>query len=370
MADSSYTLLIVDDSATNRAYLAHILEEDGYHIVQARSGEECLELAASESPILILLDVVMGGIDGFETLRRLKASGGTARASVIMLTSLDDQVSKLRAFEIGAVDYIVKSANEAEVRARVRVHVRLRIANEELMAAQAESIKQISEAQLSLLVRPAEIPAARFSTYYRSFHEAGGDFYDVEPVAEDVFFYIIADVAGHEVGTSYVTPAVKVLLKQFATPAYSVEETIASMNGILSRTLLEDTYLTAFALRINRKAGKAVFLAAGHPPALYIPVHGEPRFAACENPFIGMMEDSQYRSESMDVEQGDRFVLFTDGLVEGGERPVAWVESSAALLPLAEKLRGLALAELPAALVRELNAQKATDDVAVLAVEV
>ena len=197
MADSSYTLLIVDDSSANRAYLAHILEEDGYRIVQAKSGEECLELAEKENPALILLDVVMGGIDGFETLRRLKASGIASRASVIMLTSLDDQLSKLRAFEIGAVDYIVKSANEAEVRARVRVHVRLRIANDELMAAQAESIKQISEAQRSLLVRPSDIPAARFSAYYRSYHEAGGDFYDVVPVAADVFFYIIADVAGH-----------------------------------------------------------------------------------------------------------------------------------------------------------------------------
>ena len=84
MADSSYTLLIVDDSSANRAYLTHILEEDGYRIVQAKSGEECLELAETENPALILLDVVMGGIDGFETLRRLKANGIASRASVIM----------------------------------------------------------------------------------------------------------------------------------------------------------------------------------------------------------------------------------------------------------------------------------------------
>jgi phosphoserine phosphatase RsbU/P len=166
MADASYTVLIVDDFHANREYLAHILEEDGYRIVQAADGASCLSVAARERPILILLDVVMPGIDGFETLRRLQADPVARRSAVIMLTSLDDQESKLKAFAYGAVDYIVKSANEAEVRARVRVHVRLAIANEERMAAGAESLRQISAAQRSLLVRPRSCPrpASRSTT--------------------------------------------------------------------------------------------------------------------------------------------------------------------------------------------------------------
>lgn len=370
MASPSYTVLVVDDSGANRAYLAHILEEDGYRILQAKSGEECIRLTRSEKPILILLDVVMPGIDGFETLRRLKDDHATSRSSVIMLTSLDDQDSKLKAFEIGAVDYIVKSANEAEVRARVRVHVRLAMANEELIRARAESIRQISDAQRSLLVLPKDIPEASFSVYYRSFHEAGGDFYDVVPVSDGVFFYLIADVAGHEVGTSYVTPAVKVLLKQFATPAYSVEETLAYMNGILTQTVLEENYLTAYALRINKRAKKAVFVAAGHPPALYIPRSGEARFLTCENPFIGMLEDLAYRSESIDIEEGDRFILYTDGLVEIGPAKKTWADSYEGLLPQAESLRGLSLEAIPAAVVRAFGAEAADDDVAVMAIEV
>src|SRR5512136_1404479 len=187
MPAASYTVLVVDDSHANREYLSHILEEDGYRVVQAADGEACLAAAARERPILILLDVVMPGIDGFETLRRLQASPDAARAAVIMLTGLDDQVAKLKAFDYGAVDYIVKSANEAEVRARVRVHVRLAIASEELMAARAESLRQIAAAQRSILALPEELPAARFSVYYRSLHEAGGDFYDVVPVSDGVF---------------------------------------------------------------------------------------------------------------------------------------------------------------------------------------
>ncbi len=370
MTDTSYTVLVVDDSNSNRLFLASILEEDGYRIVQAPDGETCLAVAASENPVLILLDVVMPGIDGFETLRRLKADPLTRRTAVIMLTSLGDQESKLKAFDFGAVDYIIKSANEAEVRARVRVHVRLSMANEELLASRAESLRQISAAQRSLLVKPADLPEARFAVYYRSLHEAGGDFYDVVNVSDGVWFYLMADVAGHDVGTSYVTPAVKVLLKQCATPVYSVPESVAYMNAVLAKTVLEDNYLTAFALRINRRAGKAVFLAAGHPPAVYIPGDGPVSLAECENPFIGMMEDSVYESATLDISEGDRFILYTDGLVELGLETNPSLDLHQRLIDVVSRLRHLPLAELPAALVREMGADKPDDDVAVMVVEV
>lgn len=370
MPQKSYTVLIVDDSATNRLFLSSILEEDGYRIAQAATGEAGLEAAAVEQPVLILLDVVMPGIDGFETLRRLKSDPVLRRISVIMLTSVGDQDSKLKAFDYGAVDYIIKTANEAEVRARVRVHVRLALANEELIAARAESLRQISAAQRSLLVRPQDLPEAGFSVYYRSLHEAGGDFYDVVKVSDGVWFYLMADVAGHDVGTSYVTPAVKVLLKQCATPVYSMPESISYLNSVLAKTVLEDNYLTAFALRINRRAGKAVYLAAGHPPAIYLPVEGPASLAECENPFIGMMEESSYQCETIDVKEGDRFVLYTDGLVEAHVETSSMEELGRCLLSAVEAARNVPLGQMPEVLVRAMGADTPTDDVAVMVVQV
>jgi phosphoserine phosphatase RsbU/P len=253
--------------------------------------------------------------------------------------------------------------------------VRLAATDAELVAARAESLRQLAIAQRSLLARPEELPEARFAVYYRSLREAGGDFYDVVPVGEGVYLYFIADVAGHDVGTSYVTPAVKVLLAQCATPAYSVPECMAYLNEVLARTLLQESYLTAFALRLNRKAGKAVFLAAGHPPALRIPKEGPIGFLESENGFIGMFPDSVYAAETIDMAAGDRFLLFTDGLVElpSEGAPAAdrsWVKSRERLLPAVEKLRGLPLGELPGALVGAMGADEPDDDVAVLAVEV
>lgn len=105
---------------------------------------------------------------------------------VIMLTSMDDQDSKLKAFELGAVDYIVKSANAAEIKARVRVHIRLALANRELLRQRTDSVRQIAAAQHALLPKSEDLPKAGFAGYYRAVHEAGGDFYDVIPVADGV----------------------------------------------------------------------------------------------------------------------------------------------------------------------------------------
>jgi serine phosphatase RsbU (regulator of sigma subunit) len=113
-----------------------------------------------------------------------------------------------------------------------------------------------------------------------------------------------------------------------------------------------------------------VYLAAGLPPALYVPSDGPVRFLESKNPIVGMIEGATYRSETMDVFRGDRFVLFTDGLVEVGEEPVPWVSGKDALSPALEALRGVPLDRLPGELVQAMRAgEGADDDVAVLAVE-
>lgn len=380
MIDTVYPVLIVDDSAVNRSYLHYILDEEGYRVIEASSGETCLAVAEKERPLLILLDVIMGGIDGFETLKRLKAAPSLAGIPVIMLTSLDDEDSKLRAFELGAVDYIVKSARPAEIKARVRVHIRLSMANQELLQSKIESMRQIKEAQHALLIQPADFPEARFAVYYQSLHEVGGDFYDVIRVADDVYLYVMVDVAGHEVGTSFITPAVKVLLKQFSTPTYTMEETFSYMGNILAQTVCQDTYLTAAALRVNRRSLKATYLTAGHPPILHLASQkggsgGNGRLLQTENPPIAMLEGVQYRSETIDIASGDRFILCTDGLLEvkspETHKIMAWVEGMKYLQAAENMIRDVPLNEVPSVLVHEFARRgQYTDDVAVICVEV
>jgi len=120
------TVLVVDDEPLNVDLLQQELAEAGYRTLAAGGGEEAIALAASRRPELILLDVVMRGIDGYETCRRLKADEATRAIPVIFLTAAGESWQKLRAFRAGAVDHVTKPFESEELLARVGVHVALR----------------------------------------------------------------------------------------------------------------------------------------------------------------------------------------------------------------------------------------------------
>ena len=120
------TVLIVDDEPLNVDLLEQELGAAGYRTLSAASGEEALAAAAKTQPELILLDVLMGGIDGYETCRQLKNGEATRTIPVIFLTALTDTFEKVRAFRAGAVDYVTKPFETEELLARVGTHIALR----------------------------------------------------------------------------------------------------------------------------------------------------------------------------------------------------------------------------------------------------
>jgi DNA-binding NtrC family response regulator len=126
LAADPATVLIVDDELLNRDLLEQELMEAGYRTLLAANGEEAIEIAGKARPDLVLLDAMMDGLDGFETCRRLKATEPTRGIPVIFLTALSDTEVKLRAFGVGAVDYVTKPFQTEELLARVGTHISLR----------------------------------------------------------------------------------------------------------------------------------------------------------------------------------------------------------------------------------------------------
>src|SRR5579859_2876295 len=118
-------VLVADDEATNVLVITHALKPD-FDVIQASSGDEALARVAAGGIDLLLLDVMMPGLDGFEVCRRLKAEPETAAIPIIFVTALEDSAEETLGFEIGAVDYITKPIRPAIVRARVRTHVELK----------------------------------------------------------------------------------------------------------------------------------------------------------------------------------------------------------------------------------------------------
>ena len=126
------TILIVDDTPANLGVLVETLGDAGYQLMVAEDGEEALSQTEQTQPDLILLDVMMPGIDGFETCRRFKARADTRDVPVLFMTALNETADKVKAFAAGAVDYITKPIEHEEALARVRTHLALRRLQREL----------------------------------------------------------------------------------------------------------------------------------------------------------------------------------------------------------------------------------------------
>jgi signal transduction histidine kinase len=142
-----YTLLIIDDNPTNLEVLVKYLENTGFEIVIARNGEMGLKRAKVVQPDLILLDVMMPGMSGFETCKHLKAEESTVNIPVIFMTALDSTQDKVKGFGMGGVDYVTKPIQQEEALARITTHLKLRNLTKNLNA----KIEELTEARHELV---------------------------------------------------------------------------------------------------------------------------------------------------------------------------------------------------------------------------
>ncbi len=173
-ASDKERVLLVDDNLTNLQVLFQALEQEGYELLVAQSGEEALEIAATARPNLILLDINMPGIDGYETCLRLKAEEETRDSVVIFLSARGDTGDKVRGLEIGAVDYIGKPFQFEEVVARVRKHLELQKRERQLEQEKealeirlGEGFRNLSDEEVGVLIGEGESGKLEFKSTLR-----------------------------------------------------------------------------------------------------------------------------------------------------------------------------------------------------------
>jgi len=147
------TIMVVDDNPTNLRVLIDYLEESGYETMVAPSGERSIQQLEHAKPDLILLDIMMPGLDGFETCKRLKADAEIKNIPVIFMTALSDTEKKLKGFRMGAVDYITKPFQQEEVLARINTHLIIQRQKKELILLNdklTESNQKLTETNIQL----------------------------------------------------------------------------------------------------------------------------------------------------------------------------------------------------------------------------
>jgi sigma-B regulation protein RsbU (phosphoserine phosphatase) len=365
------TILIVDDVPTNLLLLGAILGKEGFRVLKAQDGPSARETLSREPADLVLLDVMMPRESGFDTCAQMKSNPLTADIPVIFLSALDDGPSKVTGLRCGAVDYIAKPFHKDEVLARVRVHLQIR-QNSRLLAQQNQDrIEQFRDAQRAILTRPDDCPQAAFSVYYRPLEETGGDFYEVLPIDSDMFGYFVADISGHGISAAFLTAAIKALLRQYAGPLYSPEETMRGVDSVMRQMLGEEQYLTACYARLHRPSGHLAVVSAGHPPLIVVSASGTTQVLDASGDPLGIFSSAVLQRKDLWLCRRDRIFLYSDGMIEasaGGGRQFG----VARLAESCVRHRSLPLSEAVQAIANEVRpeTQAADDDLVLLATEV
>jgi sigma-B regulation protein RsbU (phosphoserine phosphatase) len=314
------SILIVDDTPINLGVISGALK-DSYRTKVATNGEKALSIASGEEkPDLILLDVMMPEMDGYEVCRRLKANPDTRDIPVIFLTGQTGTDDETKGFEVGAVDYIHKPFSEAVVKARVRTHLMLREAHaqiaKQLVAINIE-LEMARQIQLSILPRSTpKLEGLDIVASYIPMTSVAGDFYDFIIVDEKHVGILVADVSGHGLPSALIASMLQVALTAQTAHASDPARVLSGLNQALCGKF-EHNFVTAAYVFVDMEKKMMTYAGAGHPPLLFWRNSAGKVSEVLENGlFLGQFPEATYASLQLPVEAGDRSVLYTDGIPE------------------------------------------------------
>jgi sigma-B regulation protein RsbU (phosphoserine phosphatase) len=314
------TVLLVDDEPANIQIVNSILK-DIYKTRIATNGAKALELANQvPAPDLILLDVMMPEMDGYEVCSRLKSADHTRDIPVIFLTGQTEIDDETKGFEVGAVDYIHKPFSPAVVQARVRTHLVLRGIREQL-ARQLHAIQceMDTARQIQLSILPREIPTIRgldISARYLPMTSVAGDFYDFILIDEKRIGILVADVSGHGMPAALISSMLKIALDGQTKCALEPARVLAGLNQALCGKF-QGHFVTAAYVVVDTERQSLLYAGAGHPPLILMDRSaGEARDFVENGLFLGFFPEATYTAVEIPFKVGDWGVLYTDGILE------------------------------------------------------
>ncbi len=316
-ADKRPLVLVADDDRVTTQIIEGALAQIGFRASTAHDGEGALRQIRELHPDLVLMDVSLPDASGIEICRNLQTEPGLGQIPVIFISGHEELALKVAGFDAGGVDYMTKPLAVREVMARVRTHIRLRRGYEALVELQAQRIEKLAAVQEAFMPRPEDIPEGRFQVSFTQVLKAGGDFYDVIPVGENVIDYVVADASGHDLGASFWTAALKTLLSEYATAINSPREVVHLVNGALLRVLPQGTFFTLIYARVNRASGQLQLVNAAHPPAILLRAgRGKDQVIAGDGDVVGSFHDAVFDYQELPIAPGDRLFLYSDGLID------------------------------------------------------
>ena len=338
---SDCRVLIVDDVKANVDVLVKALSND-YKLSVALGGEQALEAVRRSPPDLILLDIVMPDVDGYEICRRLRATEATRELPIMFLSSLEDVKDKTRGFEVGGNDYLTKPFEILEVKARVRSLLKAKAYADAVKAAAERDLRIAREIQMGLL--PADIGSQVKGTgldvhaVLEPARQVGGDLFEVLRLAPDRVLVAVGDVSGKGIPAALFMAVVMTLLRSLARQGHPLETILRQLNDELLEQNPRGMFVTLQCLLFDLASRRVTCASAGHHAAVRMTTGQPPEMTfTSSGAVLGLLPAGEIPSESCELRSGDSFVLFTDGVSEafnadeelfGDERLLGYLKGS------------------------------------------
>ena len=318
-------VLIVDDNPTNIDLLVNTLKND-YRLGIAKNGPKALEYAEKHMPDLILLDIVMPGMNGYEVCTRLKAATKTKDIPVIFITAMSEGGHKTRGFDVGALDYITKPFHAAEVKARVKTHLSLKKARD-------QEIYIASKIQKTLLLGqpPQNIQGIQIAHLTAASQKVDGDFYDFFKHSNRCFDIVVGDVMGKGIPAALLGAALKShllrVLNELSLSTHTDKpmepaQIVSSVHAHMIDQLVDlETFVTLCYARFDMAKDLFSFVDCGHMRTIHF--HDDTKRCVLLqgiNMPLGFPEKEPFRQTTVDFNPGDLFVFYSDGLTESRDR--------------------------------------------------
>lgn len=322
-------ILVVDDDTLNRFLLVHMLEQQGYmDTFEAEDGVVAIELAKRINPDLVLLDVVMPEMDGYEVAKRLKKLAGDIYLPIIFITALEDEEALARCLEVGGDDFVAKPFDKVILAAKIRAHARTRL----LSKKAHEQNKQLSfyrnaierEHKIVEHIFANALSVNKSFTRYLDYclnpaSDFNGDLFLASESPTGGMYFLIGDFTGHGLASAIGALPVSQAFQTMSMKGLSLMEMAETINQTLLMLLPDDMFFAAAIVEINN-TGKQIDIWNGGMPSLLLQNQSGKivkRFAS-RHMSLGILESHEFESEveRYEMQFGDRLVAFSDGVVE------------------------------------------------------
>jgi sigma-B regulation protein RsbU (phosphoserine phosphatase) len=317
---SECRVLLVDDAKSNLDILVEGLKSD-HKLSLALNGEMALQLAKRTPPDLVLLDIVMPGMDGYEVCRRLREMPETAEVPIMFLSSLEEVQNKTRGFEAGANDYLTKPFEMLEVKARVRSLLKAKAYSDAVKEQMASELRVAREIQMGML--PHDFTELE-RTYNVSFgavlepaREVGGDLYGVCAAGRERLVIFLGDVSGKGLPASMFMVRAISLARLLAREIAEPERVLIRLNDELATDNPSGMFVTFLCAVFEPRTGQLAIANAGHCRPLLLPKTGAPQWAVKNlGTALGFEPGLEFERTELVLREGDALVLYSDGVSE------------------------------------------------------